>query len=130
MMPNARNAYLQSAIQTASPARLLVMLCERLVLDVQRGVSGLESGDREESHKHLTHAQDIVTELQNTLRPDQMKGGPELAALYAYVNRRLVTANIHKDLPAAREALTLVTEICATWRDAALAAATADQRSA
>ena len=39
MMMNARTAYMEASVQTADPSRLLVMLCDRLVLDVQRGLA-------------------------------------------------------------------------------------------
>ena len=60
MMNNARAVYMDASVATASPARLLVMLFDRLVLDVQRGLEAQRSGDFEQTHQQLTHAQDIV----------------------------------------------------------------------
>ena len=57
MMTNGRAAYMEASISTASPARLLVMLYERLVLDVQRGLDAQRAGQRQESHNQLVHAQ-------------------------------------------------------------------------
>jgi len=39
MMTTARAAYMDASVATASPARLLIMLFDRLVLDVQRGLA-------------------------------------------------------------------------------------------
>lgn len=130
MNTNARAAYLGASIATASPARLLVMLYERLVLDVQRGLEAQRRGDLEETHNQLTHAQEIVMELQASLKADQFKGGYDLSALYAFLHRRLVLANIRKDVAITDECLTLVTDLCETWRQAALAAAGATAKSA
>ena len=124
MKPNARAAYLDASIATASPARLLVMLFDRLVLDVRRGLEAQRRGDVEETHKHLTHAQDILLELASSLRPEEFKGGYELASLYSFLHRQLVMANIHKDASITDEVLTLVTDLCETWRQAALQCAT------
>src|SRR5690349_17579730 len=124
MKPNARAAYLDASIATASPARLLVMLFDRLVLDVRRGLEAQRCGDVEETHKHLTHAQDILLELAGSLRPDEFKGGYELASLYSFLHRQLVMANIRKDASITDEVLTLVTDLCETWRQAALQCAT------
>lgn len=124
MKPNARAAYLDASIATASPARLLVMLFDRLVLDVRRGLEAQRHGDVEETHKHLTHAQDILLELASSLRPDEFKGGYELASLYSFLHRQLVMANIRKDASITDEVLTLVTDLCETWRQAALQCAT------
>jgi flagellar secretion chaperone FliS len=124
MMNNARAAYVDASIATASPARLLVMLFDRLVLDVQRGLDAQRTGDFEETHKQLSHAQDIVMELQVSLRPEEFKGGYELAALYSYLHRQLIQANVRKSTAITDEVLTLVTDLCDTWRQAALLTAT------
>lgn len=123
MMTNARAAYMDASIATASPARLLVMLYERLVLDVQRGLEAQQRGDFEETHKQLTHAQDIVLELQSSLRADQFKGGYDLSALYGFLHRQLVMANVRKDATITDECLRMVTDLCDTWRQAALESA-------
>lgn len=117
---NARAAYLDASIATASPARLLVMLFDRLVLDVQRGLDAQRRGDFEETHRQLTHAQDIVLELQSSLKADEFKGGYQLAALYSFLHRQLVMANIRRDASITDEVLTLVTDLCDAWRQAAL----------
>ena len=46
-------AYLQASVQTASPARLLIMLYDRLALDCQRALAAQESGDHAEAHEQL-----------------------------------------------------------------------------
>jgi flagellar protein FliS len=124
MSTNARAAYLDASVATASPARLLVMLFDRLVLDVQRGLEAQRARDLEATHRHLTHAQDIIVELQSSLRPDGFRGGSDLAALYGFLHRQLVTANIRKDPSITEEVLAIVTDLCETWRQAALECAT------
>jgi flagellar protein FliS len=124
MKSNAHAAYLDASIATASPARLLVMLFDRLVLDVQRGLEAQRQGDAQDTHRNLTHAQDIIMELQCSLRPEEFKGGYELSALYGFLHRQLVMANVHKDASITDEVLTLVTDLCETWRAAALQCAT------
>jgi len=130
MMTNARAAYMDASVATASPARLLVMLYERLVLDVQRGLEAQQRGDFQETHRQLTHAQDIVLELQASLRADQFKGGYGLSALYGFLHRQLVMANVRKDAAITDECLTMVTELCETWRLAALETVAGATRSA
>lgn len=120
MMTNARATYMDASIATASPARLLVMLYERLVLDVQRGLEAQRSNNLEETHRQLTHAQDIVMELHSSLKVDGFKGGQDLATLYGYLHRQLVLANIRKDATITAECLQIVTDLCETWRQAAL----------
>ncbi|MFL6156634.1 MAG: flagellar export chaperone FliS [Marmoricola sp.] len=119
-MTNARATYMDASVATASPARLLVMLYERLVLDVRRGLDALERHDIVETHQQLTHAQDIVMELHSSLRTDGFKGAQDLAALYGFLHRQLVTANVRKDVGITTDCLAIVTTLCDTWRQAAL----------
>jgi flagellar protein FliS len=120
MMTDARAAYMDASVATADPSKLLVMLCDRLVLDVQRALSAQTDGHHEEAHHQLIHAQAIVTELRNSLDPDGFRGGAELAALYDYLYRQLVQANIHRDSIVTEECEQIVTQVADTWRQAAL----------
>jgi flagellar secretion chaperone FliS len=125
-----RSAYQSNSVATASPSRLLVMLFERLVLDAERGQAAIAAGDREEANRQLQHAQAIVTELQSTLEVDGMPAGRELMALYDYLQRRFIQANVAQDAVAAAECVRLSTDLCDTWREAALRAAAATAASA
>ncbi len=116
---NARAAYLGASVTTADPNRLLVMLCDRLVLDVSRAASCFASAAGTEARLHLRHAQDIVLELRTTLVVDGFEGGRELAALYDYLLSRLVRASIDQDAEATAECLKLAESIADTWRTAA-----------
>lgn len=120
MMSNPRAAYLGASVSTASPAKLLVMLCERLVLDVTRGRNAQAGGDHAEAHRQLVHAQEIVLELRMSLDVDAWDGGPALASIYDFLHSELVRANMSKDLAKTEGCLKLVTDLCATWREAAL----------
>lgn len=119
----ARNAYVGSSVTTAGPARLLVMLVERLVLDLERAQAAQQAGDHTEAATHLVHAQDIVFELEASLKPEQFSAGPQLASIYAFLRSQLVQANVRRDLATTQWCLSLATALCDTWRTAALQAA-------
>jgi flagellar protein FliS len=116
---NPRDTYLAASVSTASPSQLLVMLCERLVLDVQRASDALRRGEPSHAHEPLLHAQAIVLELNASLDVDSWKGGADLASLYDYLHHELVKANVGKDLKVAEFCLHLATVLRDTWRDAA-----------
>lgn len=120
---DARATYQSNTVATASPHQLLVMLFERLVLDCERGLRALMKSDHQGANTQLQHAQAIVTELQSTLEVDGMPAGRELMALYAYLQRRLIVANVQHHQRAAKEALLLARDLCDTWRTAARMAA-------
>ncbi len=118
-MQNPRDAYLASSVLTASPARLLVMLYDRLVLDLQRASEGLGSGNPAAAHEPLMHAQEIILELRASLSPEQWAGGPGLAALYEYLHAQLVRANVSKDRTITDFCLETVSGLRDAWRVAA-----------
>lgn len=123
MYGDPRSTYLQSSVQTASPARLLVLLVERLELDVRRGLEAQETGTWDEAHRQLVHAQDILVELSSTLRAEAFNGGPALAQLYSWLHGQLVKANIDRDATITASCLPLVGELASMWREAAQLAA-------
>jgi flagellar protein FliS len=123
MYNDPRAAYMDASVATASPARLLVMLYERLVLDVRMALQAQQKGDHQEAHHQLVHAQDIILELRASLDVDAWEGGPGLASIYDFLHVQLIRANIKRDAATTESCLLLVEDLCATWREAALAAA-------
>ena len=123
MYSNAKNAYVDNSVSTASPERLLVMLCDRLVLDVQRALEAQQQRNHPEAHSQLVHAQEIIIHLRSTLRVEAWDGGPGLASLYDWLHNELIRANISKDPAVTEGCLSLVTNLAGTWREAALQAA-------
>jgi flagellar secretion chaperone FliS len=120
-MITARNAYMGSMVQTASPARLLVMLYDRLVVDLQRAAECQEQDRHIDASEHLMHAQEIVLELQGSLRVDLWDGGAGLSAIYGWLHKEMVRANVQRDADATRSCLELVLPLADAWREAALA---------
>lgn len=116
----ARNAYLGNTVKTASPARLLVMLCDRLVLDIQRGREAILAGNRTAAREQFLHAQEIVLELRASLDHKAWSGAAQLDSVYAWMYSQLITANATQDVEAADHVLQLAGEIADTWRQAAL----------
>ncbi len=118
-----RARYMGDAVTTASPQRLLVMLYDRLALDLERAQTALAEGDRQEASGQLQHAQDIVLELRSSLQVDAWEGGPRLAALYTWLISELVQANVKADRNRVASCLQVVEPLRDAWRQAAAALA-------
>lgn len=116
---SARQQYARDAILSASPARLLTMLYDRLLLDLRRAEAAQESADWQAASHQLLHAQDIVLELTTSLRPELWEGADRLRAIYEYVRMALVNANIHRDVARTREAIMLLVPLQEAWHAAA-----------
>jgi flagellar protein FliS len=122
---NLRNRYLQDSIDTASPGKLLVMLYDRLVMDLIQGEEALRAGDRDSASDRLNHAQEIVLELRTTLNIEAWAGAPGLASLYSFLLTELIQANIRRDADKVASCRALVEPLRDAWREAVtLAAAT------
>jgi flagellar protein FliS len=113
------NRYLTDSLSTASPAALLVMLYDRLVLDLQRAEEAQVAGNREVAHENLVHAQAIVAEFQSSLKVDAWDGGANLAALYTWLLTELTRANVTGDPAKTAACRETAAELAEAWRQAA-----------
>jgi flagellar protein FliS len=117
--PSLRARYLGNAVTTASPQRLLVMLYDRLALDLERAERALTDGDRAGANEQLQHAQEIVLELQASLRVEIWDGGPRLAALYTWLLTELIRANVKGSARVVGDCRKIVEPLRDAWREAA-----------
>ncbi len=114
-----RARYVQDAIETASPARLLTMLYDRLVRDIAGAELAIATSTFSEANTLLLHAQDIVLELQSSLDTRTWSGAQGLSALYTYLYGELITANTTKDAARLAVCLRIVEPLRSAWHEAA-----------
>jgi flagellar protein FliS len=81
-----RTRYLRERVLTASPAQRVVMLYDRLTLDLTRAAAASVARPSE----HIDHALQIVAELRASLNDAIGQPGENLAAIYGYVLRELI----------------------------------------
>jgi flagellar protein FliS len=116
---------MSDAIATASPARLLTMLYDRLHRDVTQAGEDLAAGSDESAEAALRHAQEIVIELSASLNLTVWPDGLSLAHLYQFLLGELISANIHKDPERVASCLQIIEPLRATWHEVAMAATVA-----
>jgi flagellar secretion chaperone FliS len=116
----ARSLYNRDSVLSASPARLLVMLYDRLLLDLQRAEAAQLGEDWSTASAQLMHAQEIVAELMGSLRPEIWDGGPGLMAVYQYVLMAMVQGASQHDVEKTRECIALLEPLRTAWHEAAL----------
>jgi flagellar protein FliS len=95
---NGHERYLETAVETASPARLIVMLYDGAIRFINEATYAMQQRDYETQNAKLQRAQKILAELISSLDFD--KGGEiaeNLFRLYAYMYNQLVEANINDD---------------------------------
>lgn len=113
--------YRANAILTASPGQLVLMLYDGALKSLALAQEAFKQPADEPRriaaiNHHLINAQAIITELQAGLNMD---GGGDFAKtmhrLYDYHNRRLLEANLRKQVEPVREVERLVREIRDAW---------------
>jgi flagellar protein FliS len=106
----ARARYLRDRVMTATPAQRVVMLYDRLGLDLLRADG---TDDVYEYGQHVSHGMEVLAELRASL--DLAAGGPadNLAAIYGYLLGELVAAR-----SGARARLAGAREVIASLREA------------
>jgi flagellar protein FliS len=75
-------AYRESVGHSANPVRLVILLYEQLVKDLQRALSAMERCQVEERTREIDHALIVAGQLQATL--DMERGGEVAQNLYRF----------------------------------------------
>ena len=118
---NPYQQYRATKVETAGSVDLVVMLYQGAVRFIRLSIEALERNDGKTAHANLVRAQDIVVELLGSLNREA--GGQiaeQLASIYDYCFRRLVTANVKKDPVPAREVLGIMRDLGTAWQQIAL----------
>lgn len=114
------NPYLQqynnSKILTASPAELTLMLYEGAIKFCNIAIVGIEQKDIQKAHTNIVKAEKIIEHLRITL---DMKYpvAQDFERIYEYLDRRLVMANMKKDIEILEEVLTHLRSVRDTWKE-------------
>jgi flagellar protein FliS len=120
MMDSATQAYRQisarSEIEGASPHRLIQLMMERVVTKVALAEKYMETESVAEKGVHIGDAISLIDGLQVSLnhKPDERMAG-NFDALYEYMKRRLLEANIKNDLSLLKEVSGLMQELKSAW---------------
>jgi flagellar secretion chaperone FliS len=104
------NKYLETSIQTATPAQLLLMLYDGAIRFCRQAIGELKAGNLEGSNTYLQKTQNIIDEFVITL--DRSSPLAEnLLMLYEYFKARLTEANMKKTPEPAEEVLGYLMEL-------------------
>ena len=112
--------YLTQEVMTASPAKLVSMLYDKVVLSLKEVISAIEAGDIEGRWKANKRATEILTHMWSTL--DVENGGEiakNLESLFSYMLSRLPDIDFRNDPEPAREVMELLEPLRESWRELA-----------
>jgi flagellar protein FliS len=113
---NGHQRYLETAVETAHPARLVVMLYDGALRFLAQAKEAMEQHDYEQQNLYIQKTQRILAELISSLN---FTAGGEIAAnlfqIYTYLYNQLVQANINDDPSKVEHAITLLSELREAW---------------
>lgn len=118
MKPNANRAYASNKYEGMSPERIVLALFDGALLAMDRAREALTGGDTKLLGEQLSKAMAIIGELQASL--DKERGGEiseRLDALYGYVLRGLLDANMQKDAEKIGEMRGHITTVRDGWAE-------------
>jgi flagellar protein FliS len=93
---DAVDQYRKTAVNTASPLELVVMLYDGAIRFIDAGKIAMAKKDLEAQNTNLQKAQKVINELITCL--DMQRGGEiatNLFSIYNFVNNQLIEANIN-----------------------------------
>lgn len=115
MINNPYDHYKRMQVETASQGRLIIMLYDGALKNLQIAKMSINNKNVNEAHRCLMKAQDIIKELNFTLNLNVGEIAHNLRNLYLYMLQRLVEANVNKDVAKVEEVIALLTTLKEAW---------------
>jgi len=109
--------YTSNAINTATPEELTLMLYNGALKFANQAMAAFEQKDYIKANRLIQRVEDIIREFQITLK-FEYEIAHQLNALYDYIYRTLVKANINKSPELLSEATDLIRNMRDTWKEA------------
>jgi flagellar protein FliS len=108
-------AYRESAVLTASPEQLVVMLYDGAGRFLRQAEAAYGEGALEHAHDRLGRGEAIIDELLATLDMDQGEIAERLQAIYVYCKRCLMDARLKRDTAQISLVIRLLAELREAW---------------
>ena len=119
---NPLNAYKETQIKTANQGKLIVMLYDGAIKNLNLAIESFSNSHRkfDAMSNAILKTQDIISELMVSLDFD--KGGEmsrNLFSLYTFMNNQLLNANLKKDREPIDEVKKMLMELREAWSEIA-----------
>jgi len=118
VLKNPGNAYREVSVRTATQGKLIVMLYDESVKQLDQAISLLDAKTKQldKVHNALIKTQDIVTELMAGLDFD--RGGEiarNLMSLYVFFNEKIREGNLKKDSEPLVQVRAFMADLRSAW---------------
>ncbi|PIV14999.1 MAG: flagellar export chaperone FliS [Gallionellales bacterium CG03_land_8_20_14_0_80_55_15] len=109
----------ESGVTAADPHKLIAMLYQGALLAIANAKNGILRNDIPAKGKAISHAILIIDNGLNASLDKEVGGdlALNLSALYDYMSKRLLTANMNNDMAALDEVAHLLTDLKGSWEE-------------
>jgi flagellar secretion chaperone FliS len=114
-LATSRNAYRESAVLTASPEQLVVMLYDGARRFLHQSATAMRNDNVELAHMKLRRAEAIIQHLRDTLDMEQGEIAARLQAIYLFCGRHLNEARTKRDPKKIDQVSELLGELREAW---------------
>jgi flagellar secretion chaperone FliS len=113
--PPAHNAYRESAVLTATPEQLVVMLYDGAHRFLRQSAIAMRDGRVALAGEKLRRAEAIIDELLATLDMSVGEAAERLEALYVFFKEHLSSARLEQDASKIDDVARFMGELRAAW---------------
>ncbi len=115
-LPNAYAQYNNNKVLTASPAELTLMLYDGMIKFCNIAEVAIEQKDVQKAHTNIMKVQHIIDYLRQTLDM-KYEVAQDFERIYEYLSKRLIQANIKKDIAILKEVNEHIHSVRDTWKE-------------
>lgn len=115
MGANPYETYRRTAVNTAPPAQLQVMLYDGCIRFARTAAQHVENGELDQAAYWTGRSQDILAEWLGTLDTRAGEMATNLARIYEYLFHRLAMGLVQRNVEAYEEVVARLTELREAW---------------
>jgi len=114
----ARDSYLLTSVNTATPQKLRLLLIDAALQSANRAREYWRQGRDDRAVVALVHAQNVVSEILTSIDRSTGELALRVAAIYDFVFHALVRASAERDEKGLQDAVGILETERETWRQA------------
>ena len=118
---DAKRAYTESAVLTAPPERLVVMLYDGAIRFLNQSAIAMRAQNGRVFLDRVQRGEAIISELNLTLDMSQGEVAERLRAIYQFCNMHLAAATMEHDPKKIDEVVRLLSDLREAWQQIAAA---------
>jgi flagellar secretion chaperone FliS len=109
-------SYRRAEIKDASAVRLVIIMYDMLVADLQRAIEAVHAGDVEKRSAEIKHAFLVLQQLEGSLEME--KGGEaakNLSFFYSVMRSKILEAHIKISVPMLQKQIEHILDVRSAW---------------